>query len=144
VAVEALLSVAPGIPVLASMTFDRKKRGFFTVMGDALVPALGALAAAGASAVGANCSLTSSSMVALMTEAAVGASTPLVAQPNAGTPEQAGDGSFRYAQPPAEFAADMAAVARLGVAAVGGCCGTDATFIEALRAELDRIAEAKP
>jgi methionine synthase I (cobalamin-dependent) len=143
-ALEALRSVAPGIPVFVSMTFDRKKRGFFTVMGNALVPALGALAAAGAAAVGANCSLTSSDMVALMSEAAAATSTPLVAQPNAGTPEQAGDGSFRYAQPPEEFAADMAAIARLGVRAVGGCCGTDDRFIAALRSELDRITEAKP
>lgn len=143
VALEALLSVAPEIPVLASLTFDRKKRGFFTVMGDALVPSLEALATAGAAAVGANCTLTSGDMRALMTEAAAGVAAPLVAQPNAGTPEQAGDGSFRYAQPPGEFAADMRAIARLGVRAVGGCCGTDDRFIAALRAGLDRSDEAR-
>jgi len=144
VALEALLDVAPAIPVLASMTFDRKKRGFFTVMGDALAPTLGALAAAGASAVGANCSVTSLDMIALMTEAVAGSSVPLVAQPNAGTPEQAADGSFSYGQAPDGFAADMATIGRLGVRAVGGCCGTDARFIAALRAELDRSSGAKP
>lgn len=137
VAIEALQSVAPEIPRLASLTFDRKKRGFFTLMGDALTPALRALTDAGASAVGANCSLGSCDMLALMNEAVTAVSTPLVAQPNAGTPEQADDGSFRYAQPPADFASDMAAIARLGVRAVGGCCGTDDRFIGALRLQLD-------
>lgn len=136
VALEALLAVAPDIPVVVSMTFERKKRGFFTVMGDPLVATLGALAAAGASAVGANCSITSPDMVALVSEAASGIAAPLVAQPNAGAPEQADDGSFRYAQSPAAFAFDMASIARLGARAVGGCCGTDDRFIAALREEL--------
>ena len=34
------------------------------------------------------------------------------------------------------FARDVAATARLGAAAVGGCCGTDPRFIAALRAAL--------
>ncbi|MBI2213778.1 MAG: homocysteine S-methyltransferase family protein [Acidobacteria bacterium] len=138
IALESLLRVAPAIPVMASMAFERKKRGFFTVMGDPLVASLVALAEAGATAVGANCNLTSDDMVALMTEAVAAVSMPLVAQPNAGTPELAGDGSFRYAQRPADFASDMAAIARLGVRAVGGCCGSDDRFIAALRMALPR------
>ncbi len=141
VALHALRSVAPGIPVMASMTFERKKRGFFTVMGDPLVPTLEALAIEGVVAVGANCSVASGDMAALMTEAFTALSVPLVAQPNAGTPEQAPDESFRYAQSPEAFASDMFAIARLGVRVVGGCCGTDDRFIETLRRELDRPGE---
>lgn len=133
VALEALLAVAPGIPVMVSMTFEQKKRGFFTVMGNPLVASLAELAAAGASAVGANCSVASPAMLAMMAEAAAGVTAPLVAQPNAGTPVEAPGGSFRYAQAPEDFAADMAEVARLGVRALGGCCGTDARFVAALR-----------
>lgn len=143
VALEALRSVAPQTPVMVSMTFERKKRGFFSVMGDPLVAALSSLANEGASAVGANCSVASGDMAVLMTEAIAAIATPLVAQPNAGTPEQAPDGTFRYAQSPEEFAADMAALARLGVRAVGGCCGTDDRFITALRSQLSKTAEAR-
>ncbi|MCM2316214.1 MAG: homocysteine S-methyltransferase family protein [Thermoanaerobaculia bacterium] len=143
VALQALRSVAPELPVMVSMTFERKKRGFFSVMGDPLVAALSSLASEGASAVGANCSVASGDMAALMTEAIAAIAIPLVAQPNAGTPEQAPDGTFRYAQSPEEFAADMAALARLGVRAVGGCCGTDDRFIAALRAQLANDAEAR-
>lgn len=142
VALQALRSIAPEIPVMVSMTFERKKRGFFTVMGDALATTLSSLAREGASAVGANCSVASGDMAALMTEAIAAVAVPLVAQPNAGTPEQAPDGTFRYAQSPEAFAADMTAIARLGVRVVGGCCGTDERFIAALRLQLATIDEA--
>jgi methionine synthase I (cobalamin-dependent) len=142
VALAALLAEAPGIPVLVSLTFERKKRGFFTIMGDPLVASLRTLAADGAAAVGANCSITSEEIVALMDEAAGGVEAPLVLQPNAGSPEMAPDGSFRYAQSPGAFAGDMAAVAARGARLVGGCCGTDERFIAALAERLDRSGEA--
>jgi 5-methyltetrahydrofolate--homocysteine methyltransferase len=132
-ALEALLEVAGEVPVMVSMTFERKRRGFFTVMGDPLGASLAALAADGAAAAGANCSIPSGEMAALVEEALSVAAAPLIVQPNAGRPEQAGDGAFRYAQGPDEFAADMATAVRRGVRAIGGCCGTDARFIGALR-----------
>ena len=114
---------------MVSLTFERKKRGFFTVMGNPLVASLQALAAAGADGVGANCSITSPDMRALAAEGS-GVGHPLVLQPNAGAPLVEG-GAVRYAQAPGDFAADMEAVAA-GAAAVGGCCGTDPRFIAAL------------
>lgn len=138
VALEALLARADGIPVLVSMTFERRKRGFFTVMGNPLAEALRTLCAGGAAAVGANCSITSADMAALAAEALAAANAPVVLQPNAGSPQPSEQGPPRYEQPPSEFAEQMAAVARLGVQLVGGCCGTDARFIAALAGLLGR------
>ncbi|MBW2453908.1 MAG: homocysteine S-methyltransferase family protein [Deltaproteobacteria bacterium] len=140
VALAALREAAPELPVLVSLTFDRKKRGFFTVMGNKLVDSLAALASQGASAVGANCSITSGDMVVLAEEALAGlassgATAPLVMQPNAGKPRVT-DSGVTYDQPAAEFAADVAAMARAGVHALGGCCGTDPESIAALRERL--------
>lgn len=129
-ALGAARDAAPDTPVLVSMTFERRKRGFFTVMGDALVPALRALADAGAAAVGANCTLASADMRALALEAAA-VGHPLVLQPNAGMPEVSA-GGIRYAQEPEQYAEDAAAFLASGAAAVGGCCGTDPRFIAAL------------
>lgn len=139
-ALAAVRREAPGVPVMVSLTFDHKKRGFFTVMGDPLVPALRALAAAGAVAVGANCTLTSPQMADLVGEALAGVGAPLVVQPNAGAPAAQADGAVVYAQSPEDFARDLAAFAAAGVALVGGCCGTDHRFIAALRRHLDRGA----
>lgn len=135
-ALEALLAEAAGMPVMVSMTFERRKRGWFTIMGDPLVESLRTLVADGATAVGANCSITSVEMVALMDEALRTVEAPLVAQPNAGSPEVGADGAARYRQSPDEFADDMLSLARRGVRLVGGCCGTDARFIAALSQRL--------
>lgn len=135
VALDALLTAAPGVPVLVSMTFDRKKRGYFTVMGNAAGDALRALLADGATAVGANCSVASGDMTALMSELEA-LNAPLVAQPNAGTPCVGPDGTLHYAQTADEFATDMVTIARRGVTFAGGCCGTDHHFIAALSMRL--------
>jgi len=143
-ALDALQEVAPAIPVLVSMAFERKKRGFFTIMGDPLGSTLARLRAAGPAAVGANCGIASPDMRALAQEAlsamneTSGSATDvrLVFQPNAGQPRITGDG-VRYAQTPEEFAEDMASLLTApGVAALGGCCGTDPRFIAALRARV--------
>lgn len=136
IALEALLEHAPGIPVLASMTFERKRRGFFTIMGDPAAAALRTLAEDGASAAGTNCSVTSAEMPALADEVLGALNVPFVAQPNAGTPVVS-DNALEYEQDPVDFAADMAAVVARGARLAGGCCGTDARFIAALRERLD-------
>jgi methionine synthase I (cobalamin-dependent) len=136
VALRALRDAAPGLAVMVSMTFDRKRRGFFTMMGDPLDPCLRALAGDGAAIVGANCGVTSADMLALGREALADLPAPLALQPNAGQPRVT-PGGLRYDQEPGGFAEDQAAAARLGVRLVGGCCGTTPAFIAALRRALD-------
>jgi len=136
IALAALLEAAPGVPILVSLTYERRKRGFFTVMGDRLEDALPLLHAEGAAAAGANCTLTSGDFVALAAVARQAFSGPLVLQPNAGAPHL-DEGRAVYDQTPGSFAADVAAVAG-AAAALGGCCGTDPRFIAALAAELAR------
>lgn len=138
VALEAARRFAPGIPALVSLTFDRKKRGFFTIMGDPLRDALVRLHEAGAVAVGANCTLASGDMRVLAEEARA-LDVPLVIQPNAGQPRMQ-DARPAYDQSPEEFAEDVARVA-VFASAVGGCCGTDPRFIGALRARMDAARE---
>ena len=133
-ALEAALET--GLPVLASMTFEAKKRGVFTIMGDALVPSLRALASAGATAVGLNCSVDPAQMIPMVEQAAAAIEAPLVAQPNAGQPQVTAEG-VTYDAHPEPFAADLMQMVRLGARIVGGCCGTDPAFIRAARLALD-------
>lgn len=143
-ALDAIRRAAPGHPVLVSLTFDRKRRGFFTMMGDPLVSSWTRLLEHGAAAVGANCTITSREMRDLADEALASTPGPLVFQPNAGAP-QATSGGIHYAQSPDAFAYDMAPLAaRSHVAALGGCCGTDPRFIAALRTRMTRLSEALP
>jgi len=137
-ALEVVRELAPGLPVFASLTFERKKRGFFTLMGDPLVTSLRTLLDAGAAAAGANCTITSSEMKLLAEEVAAAGCGPLVLQPNAGQP-RVEHGRLTYDQRPEEFASDMAPLAGIqAVAALGGCCGTDPRFIATLAQFLKR------
>jgi 5-methyltetrahydrofolate--homocysteine methyltransferase len=133
-ALDAVRSLAPELPLLVSLTFDRKKRGFFTLMGDPLLPSLERLLAAGATVVGANCSIDSGDMRDLAAEAIASIDGRLVFQANAGAPQLI-DGRLNYEQTPEEFVRDMGeSLAAANLAAIGGCCGTDPGFIAALAA----------
>ncbi len=137
---EARLAVgaaaATGLPVLASMTFEVRPRGHFTIMGDRLVPTLQALADAGAHVVGFNCSVVSEQMVPMVAEAVAGLDVPVQAQPNAGDPRATTEGVVYDADPDA-FVRDLTAMVDAGALVVGGCCGTDPSFIARARAALD-------
>jgi 5-methyltetrahydrofolate--homocysteine methyltransferase len=136
---EALIAVEEarraGLVVLASMTFDVRKRGVFTMVGDKLIPSLQALAEAGAAAVGFNCTVTSEVMLDMVRQAAGAIEVPLLAQPNAGQPRPTPEGVV-YDADPDRFAADLAAMVEAGARIVGGCCGTTPEFIARVRAAL--------
>jgi len=137
-ALEAVRQAAADAVVLVSLTFDRKRRGFFTVMGDAAKNAGRKLVQAGASGVGANCTLTSPDMVPLAREIVDSVSelnASVVMQANAGQP-QLDDGQVHYPHDPDAFAADAVEMARCGVRVIGGCCGTEPATISALKSKL--------
>jgi len=123
---------APGVPVLATMTFSKTPRGFFTMMGDPLPRAAEELERWGASAIGANCTLTSGGMIELARTLRPLTGLPVIIQPNAGKPDLAADGLVSYAQSVGEFAADMVEIVAAGADLVGGCCGTNPEMIRVL------------
>jgi 5-methyltetrahydrofolate--homocysteine methyltransferase len=131
-AVKAAKMVAPHLPVVASMTFDRTPRGFFTVMGVSVAQAAAGLAEAGADVVGSNCGNGIEAMVDVAQEMARHTRLPFIIQPNAGLPETE-EGRVVYRETPDVFAAHAPRLLELGVAIVGGCCGTTPDHVRALR-----------
>jgi len=137
-AIRGARAASPGLPVFATLTFNKTRRGYFTMMGDPLAASIAELDKAGAAAVGANCTLTSADMIGLARELRAATTLPLIVQPNAGRPGVDGEGSMIYPQSPDEFAGDMMAIASAGVAFLGGCCGTTPDSIRCLAALLGR------
>jgi methionine synthase I (cobalamin-dependent) len=138
-AVEAIRAVreVSDKPIVCELTMERKKRGYFTIMGDSPEKAAEILVAEGASVIGANCSITSGEMIDLVGEMRSLTDAPLLFQPNAGKPEMTG-GEAVYRQDPEEYADDLMKMIEAGANAVGGCCGTTPDFIRAVRARLDK------
>lgn len=133
---EAMLALlgakegAPGLPVSVCMVFEKKKRGFFTAMGDKPVDSALLLQEEGADMVGANCSMGSKEMMEIVEEVKAAVSIPVIMKPNAGLPETK-DGKLVYNQTPEDFAKDIKTMIDRGARLVGGCCGTDERFIAA-------------
>ncbi len=119
------------LPLIISFTFNKSPQGFFTIMGNSVQEAIQGAENAGADIVGTNCSLDSHDMKDLIKEINEVATKPIYAKANAGTPEIV-DGNTRYAQTVDEYMKDMPEYLNNGVRLIGGCCGTNPTFIKAL------------
>jgi len=135
-AVEAARRVAPALPVIATMTFDRTRRGFFTVMGVSVAQAVAGLTAAGAHVVGSNCGNGIEAMLEIAREMRAQTDGPLAIQANAGLPESRA-GALVYPESPEFMASWVPALVEAGVRIVGGCCGTTPDHVRALRAAVD-------
>lgn len=125
------------LPVSVSITYEKRKNGFFTVMGDTPGSCVETLIGEGADMVGANCTLGSEDMKQLATELVAASDRPVLIEPNAGQPVARG-GQVEYSEGPSFFAANVASLASQGVTAVGGCCGTTPRHIEELRKIVSR------
>jgi 5-methyltetrahydrofolate--homocysteine methyltransferase len=131
-AVTAAKAVAPGLPVMATMTFEPTPRGYFTVMGVSVERAARGLEAAGADVVGSNCGTGIADMVAIARLLREATARPVLVQPNAGLPEIR-DGEVVYRETPEAMAARVGELLDLGVSIVGGCCGTTPGHTRAIR-----------
>ncbi len=138
-AVEAMRAVrdVSDKPVVVELTFEKKQKGFFTMMGTSPEDGIEVLLKEGADVLGANCTITSDVMVELAEVMRAATDKLLLFQPNAGKPEME-HGRPVYKQKPEEFAADMMKIVKIGADAVGGCCGTSPDFIRALHSHLIR------
>jgi len=132
-AVTAIRAVAPRVPILATMTFEKTRRGFFTVMGVSIPAAARGLQAAGADIVGSNCGFGIDTMIEIAREFKQHAGVPIAIQANAGLPIIS-NGATVYPETPDEVAARAPELLAAGVQMIGGCCGTTPAHIRALRA----------
>ncbi len=123
-ALRASRSGAPALPVFVTLTFNAYPRGYFTLMGNSVPAAVEALERAGASAVGANCTLDSREMVGLVRAFRQATRLPVVAQANAGKPALGAEGAVSYSQGLEAYVAFVPALLEAGANVIGGCCGT--------------------
>jgi 5-methyltetrahydrofolate--homocysteine methyltransferase len=125
-------------PLIASITYKKTKRGFFTIMGDSLEKCIETLNNEEVDVIGANCTLGSNEMLELLTNAKNLTDKPFSVKPNAGQPIVKGDKTY-YEQPIVDFANDIHKMIELGAKIVGGCCGTSPKTIMEIRKIIDSI-----
>lgn len=141
IAVQAVKLVADGLPVFASMAFDKAGDDFRTMMGVDVSSAVERMVSLRVDAVGFNCgtiSLDEYVELAGRYVAAVratGRDVPVLAEPNAGRPELV-EGKTVYKVTAEEFASAAGKIVAAGITIIGGCCGTGPVHIEAVAALL--------
>lgn len=138
-AVLAVRSVSDK-PVFVTFTCDENGR---SISGGDVTAALVVLQGMGIDAFGLNCSAGPEQMLPQLRRLREYARVPLIAKPNAGMP-QIVDGKAVYDCTPEEFVALIPDMLRTGVAVFGGCCGTTAAHIAALRDALDGASVTPP
>ena len=137
VAVSAVQSLDSGLPIFASMSFDKTAADFRTMMGVDVTAAVTKLVSLDVDAVGFNCGTATLDEYVALAQAyvaaarATGKEVIVFAEPNAGKPELL-DGEAVYRVTPEEFAEAEKQILAAGIHVLGGCCGTAPPFIAAV------------
>ena len=105
--------------------------------GNAIEAAM-SLEAAGADAVGINCSVGPDQLVSVIRNIKENVSIPVIAKPNAGMPTIDDQGNAIYSMDAKSFAEHMKVLIENGASVVGGCCGTTPEFIREISRSLGR------
>jgi len=134
--IQAVRELSADIPVGATMTFDKTHRGYFTFMGIDIPCAVGALEEAEADFIGSNCGNGIDNMLEIAGEIKAITSKPILIQSNAGQP-QASDGQLIYQEDPGYFQPRINELINLGIAIIGGCCGSTPEHIKTIRNIVD-------
>lgn len=97
----------------------------------------------GADAIGANCSLGPRQLQSVAKRILSCASVPVIMKPNAGMPKSV-DGKTVFDVDAEEFCLEMKKMAESGVTVLGGCCGTNDSYIRRLTETLGDVKFKKP
>ncbi len=126
----ALAAKEIGLECAVSFTFQNGK----TLTGASPEICAKIAEAAGACAIGINCSEGPEQMMNTIERLINATHLPVIVQPNAGLPQTAPDGSTYYPYTPEEIQKAMKTIVEMGAGAIGGCCGTTPDHIRAISA----------
>lgn len=131
-AILAAREVAPQLKIVVLMTVNQDDN---CLDGTSPEDAARRLTAAGADAIGCNCSTGPVTVLEVIQRMRPVTNLPLVAMPNAGMPREV-EGRHIYMTSPEYMARNARKLVTAGANWVGGCCGTTPAHIRAIRSEL--------
>ena len=128
------------LPVICTMTFDENGRSFTGCLPEAMVTTIEGL---GVDALGVNCSLGPKQLLPIVKTITELANVPVIVQANAGLPVIENNQTV-YKMTAKEFFQGVKEFVDLGVSIIGGCCGTNETFIKEICDNIDKLQKKKP
>lgn len=138
-AIHACRTIAPNLPIIASMTFTRDDR---TLLGDSPTKVARQISQMGADIIGVNCSGGPNQILRILKQMRLAVPEGRFSvMPNAGWPEQV-SGRIKYPAAADYFRDYTLAFWENGASVIGGCCGTTPQHIQVIRQTLDSVTEA--
>ena len=128
------------LPVICTMTFDENGRSFTGCLPQAMVATIEGL---GVDALGVNCSLGPKQLLPIVKIITELANVPVIVQANAGLPVIENNQTI-YKMTAKEFFQGVKSFVDLGVSIIGGCCGTNETFIKEICDNIDLLQRKNP
>jgi 5-methyltetrahydrofolate--homocysteine methyltransferase len=126
--IAATAAKQTGFPVVACLVFDSGKARDRTMMGNTAEQAVEVLGGIGVDAIGANCGQGIEGFIPICRRMRAATGLPLWMKPNAGRPESV-EGRAVYRTTAEEFVRFVPELVEAGANFVGGCCGTEPSFI---------------
>lgn len=123
------------LPVFCTMTFDENERSFTGCMPESMVATIEGL---GVDAIGVNCSLGPKQLLPIVKKICKIATIPVIVQANAGLPDII-DGQAIYNVNKDDFYEGVQKFIEAGASIIGGCCGTNPSFINKISQNLDKL-----
>ena len=123
------------LPVFVSNVYDEHKKLMTGADAKAMIAMVEGL---GVDALGLNCSLGPDKMLSILPTFAKYSSTPILIMPNAGLPKVV-EGKTQFDVTEEQFAECMEIAVNMGARIVGGCCGTNPSYIKKLADALKKM-----
>jgi 5-methyltetrahydrofolate--homocysteine methyltransferase len=136
-AVKAAKNISQ-VPVIASMTYQKGKAGYRTMMGQDIPTCVASLAGAGVDVLATNCGYGIDQMIEIVQEMRANSTLPIMAEPNAGLPELIQERTV-YNETAVMMASKLIKLILAGARIIGGCCGTSPEYIQKFRTVLDNL-----
>lgn len=129
---ESLQENKIDLPIFVTNVYDSDARLLSGATPESMVAMLEGL---GVDAIGINCSLGPEQMLPVVSKLSKVSSLPIIVNPNAGLP-RVQNGKTVFDVEPTEFVQTMEQIVDLGACVIGGCCGTNPTYIKELTQKL--------
>ncbi len=136
--IAATAAKQTGLPVIVSMVYDSGENKDRTMMGDSPEQVLEELMSIGIDGIGANCGQGIEAFLPICSRLRQATDLPIWMKPNAGLPEIVDDKTV-FRTTAREFVQYIPELIQAGAGFIGGCCGTDQGFVEAIRETVDNL-----
>jgi len=136
--IAATAAKRTGLPVIVSMVYDSGENKDRTMMGNSPEQVVEELAGVGVDGIGANCGQGVEAFLPICARLRQATDLPIWMKPNAGLPEIVDDQTV-FRTTAQEFVQYIPELIAGGADFIGGCCGTDQGFVEAIRETIDNL-----